>query len=162
MLSILSKEIIKEKTAVVIGIFGDNCVGKTTVANEIKEDINATVYCGKDYLKLAKSENMAEIAFKKLLKECEEGDKNAIYVISEKDQLKFLPEKAKRVLVVASLETTKTRFAKRMGGNLPKPVELMLERKHGMFETEPHDLRIDTDKTDKTTYKTSLLSLLNA
>lgn len=111
---------------------------------------------------MAKSESMAEIAFKKLLKECEEGDKNAIYVISEKDQLKFLPEKAKRVLVVASLETVKTRFAKRMGGNLPKPVELMLERKHGSFETEAHDLRIDTDVTDKTAYKTALLHLINA
>ena len=66
-----------------------------------------------------------------------------IYVISEPEQLALLPDGAIRVLVHAPLDTIKDRFRKRMHGDLPAPVEKMLEKKHGMFDAEPCDYRFD-------------------
>lgn len=40
----------------VIGIFGESCVGKSTVAAELQKSLNAEVYAGKDYLSLDKAE----------------------------------------------------------------------------------------------------------
>lgn len=125
----------------VIALFGDSCTGKSTIAEKLAEQLSAEIYSGKDYLKLAKSEGVAEALFKKKL--C--GDEKSIYVISEKEQLALLPENSIRVLVAAELNTIKERFARRMHGNLPVPVAGMLERKFGQFEDTAHDLRIDTD-----------------
>lgn len=125
----------------VIAIFGDSCVGKTTIAEQLGKQLSAQIFSGKDYLKLAKSESMAALLFKKKL----QGGENIIYVISEKEQLSLLPADCVRVLVVASLERIKERFAQRMHGNLPSPVAAMLERKYGQFESERYDLRIDTE-----------------
>ena len=71
-----------------------------------------------------------------------------IYVISEKEHLELLPEGAVRILVTAELETIKTRFAKRMRGNLPVPVAAMLEKKHGCFDKEPHDIHVVSGETE--------------
>ncbi len=124
-----------------IALFGDSCTGKSTIALELAKQLPAEIYSGKDYLKLAKSESEAEVLFQKKLR----SNETIIYVISEMSQLSFLPTCCLRVLVVASLETIKARFARRMHGNLPAPVASMLERKFGQFEAKPHDLRIDTD-----------------
>ena len=125
----------------VIALFGDSCTGKSTIAKQLAQQLSAEVYSGKDYLKLAKSESIAAALFKKKL--C--GGEKIVYVISEKQQLALLPEDCIRVLVTASLETVKERFAVRMHGTLPAPVAAMLERKYGQFEAEPHDLCVDTD-----------------
>lgn len=125
----------------VIALFGDSCTGKSTIAQKLSEQLSAEIFSGKDYLKLAKSESMAAMLFKKKLR-C---DETIIYVISEKEQLALLPENCVCVLVAAGLETIKRRFAERLHGDLPTPVAAMLERKHGQFEAQPHDLRIDTD-----------------
>ena len=125
----------------VIALIGDSCTGKSTIAKQLAQHLSAEVYSGKDYLKLAKSESMAAALFKKKL--C--GDEPIVYVVSEKEQLALLPEDGIRVLVTASLETIKERFAARMHGNLPAPVAAMLERKYGQFAAEPHDLCVDTD-----------------
>ena len=124
----------------VIALFGDSCTGKSTIAAALAQALSAEVFSGKDYLKLAKSESMAAVLFKKKLR----GDETIIYVISEKEQLALLPEGCIRVLVTTSLDTIKERFAARMHGNLPAPVASMLERKYGQFETAAHDLRVDT------------------
>ena len=50
-------------------------------------------------------------------------------------------------MVTADLEVIKARFAKRMGGNLPAPVAAMLERKHGCFDMEPHDIHVISGHT---------------
>ena len=126
----------------VIGIIGENCSGKSTLAENIKEEIGAEIISGKDYLRLAKSENDAVLLFKEKLENAVSGD-NVIYVISEKEQLCFLPEGAIKILVVADIETIKERFKQRMRGNLPKPVEQMLERKHGMFDDVEYDFKFD-------------------
>ena len=65
-----------------------------------------------------------------------------IYVISEKEHLAFLPAGALRILVTAELPVIQERFARRTGGKLPPPLAAMLEKKHGMFDAEPHNLLI--------------------
>ena len=103
----------------VIGIFGESCTGKSSLADELHGKRDSTIYAGKEYLKLAKSEAEARSRFIELLKAHEDTDETLIYVISEKDQLALLPEKAIRVLMTAGLDTIKERFAKRMNGSLP-------------------------------------------
>lgn len=127
----------------VIALFGDSCTGKSTIAKKIAESLSLEIYSGKDYLRLAKNENEAIALFKKKLS----SEEMLIYVTTEKSQLAFLPESCIRILITASLETIKERFAVRMHGNLSAPVAMMLERKYGQFEKEVHDLRIDTEKT---------------
>ena len=126
----------------VIGIFGENCSGKSTLANAIASSLSAEIVTGKDYLRMARSESEARTLFQKKLKDAVSGD-NLIYVISEPEQLALLPDGAIRVLVYADLDTIKDRFRKRMHGNLPTPVERMLENKHGKFDSEPWDYRFD-------------------
>lgn len=125
----------------VIGIFGESCTGKSTIAEKLKELIKVQIYTGKDYLRLEKNEVSAKQAFQKKLNEAIEGE-NIIYVISEKEHLSLLPKGCIRVLVTADLEIIKARFAQRMHGNLPAPVEAMLEKKHGCFDEEPCDIHV--------------------
>ena len=126
----------------VIGIIGENCSGKSTLAEEIKKSIGAEIITGKDYLRMAKTENEAATLFKAKLQDAVAGD-NVIYVISEKEHVGFLPDGAVRILVQADIETIKERFKARMRGNLPATVEQMLERKHGMFDNESYDHLFD-------------------
>ena len=116
-----------------IVVIGENCTGKSTLAQRLKEDFGATVYSGKDYLRMAKSPTEAEAVFKSLLVQSVAGD-NIIYIISESEHIKLLPEKCFSILVTADLEVIKERFAARMRGNLPPPVAVMLERNHGKFD----------------------------
>ena len=131
----------------VIGIFGESCTGKSTLAERIAADLSCEVFTGKDYLRLAKNENIAKAMFGKKLTAAVTGE-NIIYVISEKEHLPLLPEGALRILVTADLELIKSRFARRMRGNLPAPVAAMLEKKHGCFDAEPHDIHVVSGETD--------------
>ena len=131
----------------VIGIFGESCTGKSTLAEKIAASIPCEVFTGKDYLRLAKNENIAKTLFTNKMAAAETGE-NIIYVISEKEDLDLLPDGAVRVLVTADLETIKSRFAKRMRGNLPAPVAAMLEKKHGCFDAESCDFRVISGETD--------------
>ena len=131
----------------VIGIFGESCTGKSTLAEAISACIPCEVITGKDYLRLAKNENIAKAMFQKKLAAAVNGD-NIIYVISEMEHLPLLPEGALRILVTADLELIKDRFAQRMRGNLPAPVAAMLEKKHGCFDAQPHDIHVISSETD--------------
>ena len=131
----------------VIGIFGESCTGKSTLAEKIAAGLSCEVFTGKDYLRLAKNENIAKVMFQKKLNAAVNGE-NIIYVISEKEHLPLLPEGALRILVTADLELIKSRFAQRMRGNLPAPVAAMLEKKHGCFDAEPHEIHVISGETD--------------
>ena len=131
----------------VIGIFGESCTGKSTLADKISAKYPCEVFTGKDYLRLAKNENIAKVMFQKKMAAAVAGE-NVIYVISEQEHLPLLPEGALRILVTADLETIKSRFAQRMRGNLPAPVEAMLEKKHGCFDAEPYDIHVVSGQTD--------------
>ena len=128
-------------------IFGESCTGKSTLAQKIAKEIPAEILTGKDYLRLAKNEDIARKLFVRKMQESVSGD-NVIYVIADKEHLCLIPEGAVRILVTADIETIKSRFAKRMGGNLPAPVATMLERNHGCFDTELCDYHVNADDTD--------------
>lgn len=130
----------------VIGIIGESCTGKSTLAEQLKETIGGTVYTGKDYLRLAKNEAIARKLFQKELQNAVDGE-SVIYVISEQEHLELLPEQAVRILVTAELEQIKERFAQRMHGNLPAPVAAMLERKHGCFDEIAYDIHVVSGET---------------
>ena len=131
----------------VIGIFGESCTGKTTLARRIADSIPCELFTGKDWLRLAKNENIARAMFQKKLTAAVSGE-NIIYVISEREHLALLPQGAVRILVTADLEQIKSRFAQRMRGTLSPPVAAMLERKHGCFDAEPHDIHVISGETD--------------
>ena len=131
----------------VIGIFGESCTGKSTLAEKIAASIPCEVFTGKDYLRLAKNENIAKMMFQKKLNAALSGE-NIIYVITEKEHLPLLPEGAVRILVTADLELIKSRFAQRMRGNLPVPVATMLEKKHSCFDAEICDIHVVSGETD--------------
>lgn len=130
-----------------IAIFGESCTGKSTLAEHLKTALKAEVYSGKDYLRLAKNETIAKKLFEKKLAEAVNGG-HLIYVLAEKELLSLIPTGAVRILVTAGLDTIKERFSRRMGGMLPPPVAAMLERKHGTFDTEPHDYHMISGETD--------------
>ena len=127
----------------IIGIIGENCSGKSTLAEIIGTELGAEIISGNDYLRMAKNESEARELFQEKLKDALSGN-SFIYVISEPDQLANLPDGAVRILVKADLETIKQRFRIRIHGNLPEPVERMLERKHGMFDKGIYDFCFDS------------------
>ena len=131
----------------VIGLFGESCTGKSTIAEALSNQSATTIYSGKDYLKLAKNEAQAQKLFSDLLATHVTTEDRIIYVISEKEHLKLLPQGTIRILVTADLDLIKERFAKRMNGNLPAPVAAMLERKHGLFDEENCDMHIVSGQT---------------
>lgn len=131
----------------VIGIIGESCTGKSTLAEQLKESLGGEIYAGRDYLRLAKNERIAQKLFEKKLQEGVEGE-NIIYVISEPEHLTLLPEKSIRILVTADLDQIKERFAQRMHGNLPAPVAKMLERKHGCFDEIDCDIHMISGETE--------------
>lgn len=131
----------------VIGIIGESCTGKSTLAENISAALNCEIFTGRDYLRLAKNENIAKTLFKKKLIAAVNGE-NIIYVISEEEHICLLPTEAIRILVTADLESIKSRFAHRMRGNLPLPVAQMLENKHGCFDNIPHHIHVISGETD--------------
>ena len=141
----------------VIGIFGESCTGKSTLAEKIAASFPCEIYTGKDYLRLAKNENIAKVMFQKKLTAAVTGE-NIIYVISEKEHLSLLPEGALRILVTADLELIKTRFAQRMRGSLPAPVAVMLEKKHGCFDAVSHDIHVVSGESDLDEVVTKVIS----
>ncbi len=129
----------------VIAIFGESCTGKSTLADALREKLNAQVFTGKDYLRLHGSEQMAQRLFAKKLTEAVDGE-HLIYVLTETELLKLIPPGAFRILVTEELDVIKERFAARMRGVLPPPVAAMLERRHGCFDNEPCDLHVHAGK----------------
>ena len=126
----------------VFGIIGENCSGKSTLAEKMKAEFGAEIVTGKDYLRMAKSEGEALSLFREKLRRAVSGD-NIIYVIADPEHVELLPDGAVRILVTADLETIRNRFAARMHGTLPGTVALMLERRHGMFDSGEYDYRFD-------------------
>jgi len=62
----------------VIGIFGESCTGKSTLAEMIAASLSCEVFTGKDYLRLARNESIAKVQFQKKLNAAVDGE-NLIY-----------------------------------------------------------------------------------
>ena len=133
---------LAEVKKMLIAIIGENCVGKSTLANKIIEKLSAKIYSGKDYLRLEKNPSAAMETFKATLQASVDGD-NIIYIITEKEHIQLLPEGAFKIVLTAELDVIKARFKERMRGNLPMPVEKMLEAKHGMYDSLDCNLKLD-------------------
>lgn len=125
-----------------IAIIGENCVGKSTLAGKINEKFNGKIYSGKDYLRLEKNPSVAETTFKNLLKDATKGD-NIIYIITEREHLNLLPDNTFKIVLTADIEVIKDRFKARMRGNLPLPLEKMLEANHGIYDNLQCNLKLD-------------------
>ena len=48
-----------------------------------------------------------------------------------------------KIVLTCDLTVIKERFKERMRGNLPMPLEKMLEAKHGMYDNLECDLKLD-------------------
>lgn len=145
----------------VIGLIGESCTGKSTLASKLKPLLHAEIYSGRDYLRLAKNESIAQALFQKKLAQAMDGE-NIIYVISEPEFLALLPQNAIRVLVTADLSVIKERFAARMNGHLPEPVAAMLQRKHGLFDSTKHDFHVVSGVSDLNEVCTQLECMLDS
>ena len=77
----------------VIALIGENCSGKSTLAEKIKNALGAEIITGKDYLRMAKSEGEAEALFKKKLNSAVSCG-GIVYVIADRDLLRLLPDGA--------------------------------------------------------------------
>lgn len=130
-----------------IAIFGESCVGKSTFADRLVQRTGAALYTGKDYKRLAKNEDEAKRAFSALLQSAVGGG-DVVWVLSETEDLPLIPNGAVRVLMTAELPVILGRFQERMHGHLPQQVAAMLERKHGCFDGERHDYHVTTDNAD--------------
>lgn len=129
---------------------GQSCTGKSTVADQARERMGAEVLSGKDYLRMAKNEDEAWRLFHDKLSNAASMESPSgeilIYLVAESAQLDRILdiEGACRVKFTASLDTIKSRFAQRMHGNLPIPVEKMLLKQHEEWETIKGDIHVDT------------------
>ncbi len=144
----------------VIGIFGESCTGKSTLAAKLNTSLSADIYTGKDYLRLAKNEGISKKIFQKKLEESMYGT-HILYVITEKEDLTLLPAQAVRVLVTADLDRIKERFASRMHGTLPSPVEKMLKKKHGCFDKEHCDIHFVSGVDDVDDVRASIQHMID-
>lgn len=127
-----------------IALFGENCTGKSTLADVLKQKLGAAVYTGRDYLRLAPNEADALQRFRALLISSVSSPDSVIYIISDSSHLDLLPEGCIRVLVTAPLDDIKNCFAARMNGVLPNAVASRLERSHGSFDRFPHHVHVHT------------------
>ena len=125
-----------------VAIIGENCSGKSTLADAIHAALGLEIAAGRDYLRMARSEAEARTRFRARLARAVDGE-GLVYVISEPELLSLLPDGAVRVLVTADLDTIKRRFSARMRGSLPAPVAAMLEKKHGLYDGVACDYRYD-------------------
>lgn len=142
----------------VVGIIGESCTGKSTIAKLLAQETGAKVYSGRDYLRLARGEAEAKRIFKEMM--CG-GGISIIYIISEIEHLSLLAENAFRVLVTADVDSIKRRFAKRLNGSMPAPVSAMIEKKHGMFDDQKYDVLINTDLLEPAEAVKIIVSRLN-
>ena len=128
---------------------GQSCTGKSAAASALQKLTDAEVFTGKDYLRMGSSEHMAWQNFSNRLA-CAAGDKgtskSVIYVLTETNDLRRLSmaDDAVKVKFTASIDTIRSRFARRMNGNLPPPVGKMLDRQFEAWKDAEADLLIDT------------------
>ena len=131
---------------------GQSCTGKSTIANKVKELTGAEIFTGKDYLRMAKNEKEAWGLFHEMMSNAasNEGETNEaiIYVITEKAQLDRIIDikDSFKVKFNTPLDTIKLRFAKRMNGNLPQPVEKMLEKQYEEWKFIDGDVNVDSSE----------------
>lgn len=146
---------------------GPSCSGKSSAGEELKKLINVQIYTGKDYLRFSKNENDAWKIFSNKLKTASHNSnlnsESIVYIISGKNDISKIEciNDAVTVKFTADSEIIKDRFTQRMRGNLPKPVEKMLEHQLSDWKNVNAMLCVDTstqkaDEAAKKVYEFAL------
>lgn len=129
---------------------GPSCSGKSSTADELRKATGASVFAGRDYLRLAKNEMEAWTVFRARLAEAAGhpglSEDSVIYLVSDERAATDLQNiaGARWVKFTASPETLKSRFADRTGGHTPPGIEQMLGRQRAQFEPFKAGLSFDT------------------
>jgi adenylate kinase family enzyme len=132
---------------------GPSCSGKSSTAKELKKLIDVQIYTGKDYLRMAKNESSAWGIFEEKLKEASSNkdlnSQSIVYIISEKKEISKLKLiDAITINFTADAEIIKSRFAQRMNGVLPKPIENMIEKQLTEWKDINAKLHVDTSNNN--------------
>jgi predicted kinase len=130
---------------------GPSCTGKSTAVKKIKDIVDAEVFAGKDYLRMAKGEHEAwQVFFDKLRTAASDANDHIVYLITDKAELERVADiqNAHRIRFTAPLETIKERFSQRMNGRMPGPVEKMLEKQSADWEGIEGELTVDTSRDE--------------
>ena len=129
---------------------GPSCAGKSSAAEKVKEKMGAEIYSGKDYLRLAKNEGEAWKLFCGKIENAsgKEKEESLIFVCTERDLYERLKGQPGLFTIGFSADpgVIKRRFAERMRGNLPKPLEMMLEKQIAAWESVEADLLLDSTR----------------
>lgn len=129
---------------------GPSCTGKSTAAEIVGRKMDALIISGKDYLRFAKSQAEAWKIFEGKMKQASKADteETMIFVCTEKElyQRFTLQSGMHTVRFTAETEEIKKRFAERMRGNLPKPLEMMLEKQIVSWEDAECTMLVDSSK----------------
>ena len=136
-------------------LFGPPCSGKSTVAELLSRRTGASVWTGKDYLRLARSEDEAWQEFMRLAEEAAQnpqfGPGSIIFIATEP------PPKSSgfptgpntgRVRLIADLEVLQDRFAPRVNGWISPVITTMLEQLSVRARQEEADLEYDTGREE--------------
>jgi chloramphenicol 3-O-phosphotransferase len=146
--------------------FGPPCSGKSSIAESLKSRIDAEIWTGKDYLRLAKNEQIARKKFITLMAKASSNpsfkNDSLIFVLS--DSPEQFPEletlEHKRLIgFSAELNVLKTRFSVRTSGHLPDPVAKMLEKSKQKLDSIECDLRVDTSDSNPTEFVDKILAV---
>lgn len=122
---------------------GPSSSGKSTIAKELNIRLKGKIFTGKDYLRLAKNKENAWKIFKDKLST---GEENIIYVCTEIEDVRKLRDLSPIhfIKIIADLDDLKKRFAERMRGHLPPPVEKMLENQYKIWKQEKAEFTINS------------------
>ena len=132
-----------------IVIAGERCTGKSALTRAILDKINAELFTGRDYVRLAPTEPEAVDKFQLRLAEAQHSEDYVIFLLTEPDLYFLVPPGSFVVMCRSRLETSKARFARQMpDGELSPSIAAMLERQRGSFDHIPHSLTLDTDGAD--------------
>ena len=130
-----------------IAIFGESCTGKSTLAEKIADSLSCEIITGKDYLRLAKNENIAKMLFQKKLQAAVTGEKCgqiAAHALSKPglDQFQVCSNQDPQ----CPLRQQRQMFLFR--DYINDVLAVMLEKKHGCFDDVPHDFYVVSGETD--------------
>lgn len=142
---------------------GPSCTGKSTAVRKIREIVDVEEFAGKDYLRMAKGEHEAWQVFSDKLRAASlDANEHIVYLITNKAELGRVSDidKAYKIRFTAPLETIKERFAQRMNGRLPGPVEKMLEKQYADWEGIEGELTVDTSRDEDLSRLMKLFEIL--
>lgn len=131
----------------VIGIIGESCTGKSTLADQLKRALQAQVFTGKDYLRSPKARPSRKTSSERNWRR-PRPDEHILYVVSEAEHLPAASGKRNPHPCDRGPGNHQGALRRRMRGNMPAPVAAMLEGKHGCFDGVAHDLHLVSGQFD--------------